>query len=548
MNDCDLCVVGSGAGGGPLAWAAARAGKSVVVLEKGPWLTEKDFAKDEIAQCRRRWAKPDERAEPHVVAFDADGDAWPTHETSWDFWNGSLVGGSSNLMAGYFHRLKPTDFRLRSEYGPIEGASVADWPIAYEDLEPYYAKVEAVVGVSGKVVPHPALEPRSTPDFPFPALVEHPAAGWLEEAAREEGLHPFPVPRAVLSAARGARRGCEYSGYCGSYGCTSGAKGSARAALLDDAVATGRCEIRPGCTASRVVTDATGRATHVEYFDPKGEKRTIRAGAVVIACQAIQSARLLLLSAGPKHPDGLGNGAGMVGKHLLFSAGGVGVGVLTRERFGDALMGPMPWINRALQDGYELTLGGRRLKGGTIDFLWRHPNPIRRALRAAWTKDGPLWGEAYKERLLTAFREERELLFEVFVDWLSTPGCRVTLDPSVKDRFGLPVARVHLASHPHDLKVGAPLMEMGKRVVKRLGAERIRGEVSWGPSTNLVAGGARFGRDPATSVLDADCRVHGAENVYVTDGSFMPTGGSVPYTWTIYANALRVADRMGLRT
>ena len=221
MNDCDVCVIGSGAGGGPIALTLAEAGYSVVVLEKGPWLTEKDFYKDEIACCRRNTYSRNLREEFHVVEEYDDKKGWiarPTYDSSWDFWNGNMVGGSSNLMSGFFHRLKPKDFRLLSEFGPIDGANIVDWPISYDELEPYYTNVEHEVGVSGRVVDHPNLEPRSVKDFPYSPTAEHPISFWFDEACQREGLHSIPVPRAILPHQANGRAGCQYSGYCGSYG------------------------------------------------------------------------------------------------------------------------------------------------------------------------------------------------------------------------------------------------------------------------------------------------------------------------------------------
>ncbi len=538
MKDFDVCVIGSGAGGAPVAQAMAAAGRSVVVLEKGPWLKDADFAKDEIAHCRRRTFLSDLRQEPHVVAFGG-GSSWPTYETGWDFWNGNMVGGATNLMSGYFHRMKPVDFRLRSAFGPVEGAEVVDWPIGYEDLEPWYAHVEQVVGVSGRVHPHAHADERSTPDFPLPPLLEHPAAAWLDAAAAKVGAQTFPVSRAILSRPMAGRRACEFSGYCGSYGCTSGAKGSARAALLDQAVASGRCEVRPHCMASRLASDARGRVTHVEYFDAQRRRRRVSAGTYVVACQPIESVRLLLNSTGPAHPRGLGNRDGQVGRFLLSTAGGSGSGTLDVQGFGPELMDPNPWINRACQDDYTLQDPPR--KGGTVDFLWRHPNPIRRAQSLAWGPDGPLWGWPYKERLKRAFGQDRDLTFEVFCDWLPVEACRVELDAEVRDKWDLPVARVTLEGHPQNIEIGKALAKRGVSILEALGARDVSSRTTWSPSTNLLAGGCRFGKDPASSALDPMCRMHHAPEVFVTDGSFAPTGGSVPYTWTIYANAFRVA-------
>ena len=268
--DYDVCIIGSGAGGGPVAYTLAKAGYDVVVLEKGPWFTESDLYKDELACCRRSVYTPELQHEQHVIE-EADGDggwvATPTSESGWDFWNGNLVGGSSNLMSGFFHRLKPADFRQLTEYGPIAGANRVDWPISYDELEPYYDQVEKVVGVSGRFKPHRNAEPRSSADFPFPPTAEHPVAGWIDRACKELGYHALQVPRAILSRPAFGRRACEYSGYCGSYGCSSGAKGSSRAALLDHAVATGRCEIRPHSKVHRTHSDAKGRITSAAYFD-----------------------------------------------------------------------------------------------------------------------------------------------------------------------------------------------------------------------------------------------------------------------------------------
>ena len=553
MNtDYDVVIVGSGAGAAPVAWMLARAGHDVLVLEKGPWLTEQDFCKDELACCRRSAYTPDLRDEQHVIE-EPDGDGWqatPTSESGWDFWNGNVVGGSSNFMSGYFYRLKPVDFRLRSEFGPIEGANVADWPITYSELEPWYTLVEQVVGISGRVVQHPFLEPRSTPDFPHPPLDENIVSRWIDDACERLGWQALPTPRAILSRPAHDRNSCSYSIYCGSYGCSTGAKSSARAALLDQAVTTGRCHIRPHARVTRLISDARGRVVSAEYADRDGNRQRVRGKIFVVACQAIETARLLLSSPGPKHPHGLGNNRGQVGRNLLFSAGGSGQGTfLYRDRTpeeAEALRRRGPFVNRGLQDGYVFEtprLG--RVKGGTIDFLFRHPNPVARANPLKRDDDGRLiWGSRLKRRLQQEFTQGRYLRYEVFCDWLPTDDCFVTLDPHVKDKWGMPVARVRVGYHPHDLRVGEVLSEKAKRVLREMGARDVYGGVSGSPPANLVAGGCRFGTDPAHAVLDPDCRVFDAPNLYVSDGSFMPTGGSVPYTWTIYANAFRVGQKI----
>ncbi len=556
MKDFDVCIIGSGAGAGPVALTLAEAGYTVVVLEKGPWFSEQDFYKDELACCRRSVYTPNLRDEQHVIE-DRDDDVWqatPTSESGWDFWNGNLVGGSSNLMSGFFHRLKPVDFYQLSEFGSIDGANRVDWPITYEDMAPYYDKVEQVVGVSGKFIPHKNIEPRSG-DFPFPPTSEHAVSSWIDTACDELGFHSLRVPRAILSKPQGKRRGCEYSGYCGSYGCSSGAKGGSRAALLDKAVATGNCEIRPHCKVTRLHSDSKGQISRVEYLDSRQEKtagvKSLDARLYVVACQAIETSRLLLCSTGEKFPDGLANNHAQVGRNLLFSAGGSGTGDFDFSDMSDSRLQQLrqvgPFVNRALDDWYTIDdkdFNSQRLKGGIVEFLFSHPNPISRASNLKWDGDNLHWGKPFKRKLEKWFTTDRTLRFEVFNDWLPTDDCFVSLDSRIKDRWGTPVAKVRIGYHPHDLEVGRYLSKKGEQVLKQMDAVRISSSVSGAPPANLVAGGCRFGEDPASSVLNADCQAHEVANLFVTDGSFMPTGGSVPYTWTIYANAFRVADKI----
>lgn len=549
----DVCVIGSGAGAGPVIYELSKAGYKVVVLEKGPWFKTEDFTKDEMVATRRSVYTPDLKNERHVLVEKNSEGEWikrSTYESGNDFWNGNCVGGSSNFMSAYFHRLKPVDFRLLSEFGPIEGANIVDWPISYEDMEPFYAKVEELVGVSGKVTPHKFLEPRSTPDFPYPPLAESNFSTRLDKAAKQLNFEIFPTPRGIISKTKGKRKSCFYSSYCGSYGCSSDAKGSSRVALIEDAIATGNCEVRPLAKVFHLETNGKGTIVKAHYHTAAGDNQFVEAKTFVVAAQAVETSRLLLMSKNPEFPNGLANNNGQVGKNLVFSGGGIGSGQLffdgLDEKEVEGLRQYGLFINRASQQWYEINdekLG--RVKGGTIDFVTEHANAVTKANKLKRDGDGKiLFGSELKTKIKSYFTEQRKLKYEIFVDWLPNENCRVELDPEVKDKWGDPVAQVWLGYHEHDLKIGKYLAEKAEKLFETAGLKNINTSVSGSVSANLQAGGCRFGHDPKTSVLDKNCKAHEVTNLYVTDGSFMPTGGSVTYTFTIYANAFRVAEEI----
>ncbi len=550
----DVCIVGSGAGAGPIIFELSKAGYSVLVLEKGPWLKTADFSKDEMTATRRDAYTPNLKDERHVVVTKNDDGNWireSTEDTGKDLWNGSCVGGSSNFMSAYFHRLKPNDFKLLSTYGPIKGANIADWPITYDELEPFYAKVEEVIGVSGKVVPHKHQEPRSTPDYPYPPLKSNIVADWFVEGGKKEGFNIVPAARGIISEPKGKRKACYHSNYCGSYGCNSDAKASSRAALINLAVETGNCEIRPNAKVFKLDTDGNKTVNKAYYYDDENETVAVSANLFVVAAQAVETARLLLMSKTADFPNGLANNTDQVGKNLLFAGGGGGSGYIQldaltaeeRKQFDT----PLTFVNRALLDFYEIddaTFNATKLKGGTIDFLIEHSNPMPKAFRSKYQNGTLLYGSKLKENLSHYFTKQKRVRYEVFCDWLPNDYSKIDLDPKVTDKWGDPVGRVFMGSHNQNVKIGTYLAEKAERVLKNIGAKNCTSSITAYPPTNLMAGGCRFGADRKTSVLNENCRAHDVKNLYVTDGSFMPTGGSVPYTFTIYANAFRVAEKI----
>jgi choline dehydrogenase-like flavoprotein len=541
-DSVDVCIIGSGAGGAPVALELARAGFSVVLLEKGAWYTKDDFVHDEILNSRRNFFMPLPWDEPHLFRT---GTSEPFSRTN-EAWTANCVGGGTVHMSGFFYRLKPVDFRLRSELGAVPGANVADWPISYRELSPYYDRAEQALGVSGNAVPHPFLEPR-TRNYPLPPLAEHPVALEIDRAAKQLGWHAIPTARAIATAPYQGRAACVYCTLCGSYGCEHDAKSSTLAALIPAAMATGKVQLKPHSMATEITVDAQGRAKSVLYLDEKGATQEQPAKVVVVAATAVESARLLLNSKSNRFPKGLANGQGLVGKNLLFSSFGQSRATFRVSKQKAAmpwLESPLPFVNRSVQDFYlmpDARFGFQ--KGGTLGFMWTHPNPIFASVGLAKKGEAGVFGKALKDRLRD-YRDSRILEFEIYGEFLSNPDTQVTVDGNVKDRHGLPVAAITVKRHPLDLVMTKFLVERGEEVLASLEPDHLDRVGVAGQTTILQGGTCRFGKDPATSVLDPDCRSHEVKNLYVTDGSFMPTSGGVPITLTIVANAFRVADRM----
>ena len=548
----DVCIIGSGAGAGPVASELAKAGYKVVVLEKGPWIKTKDFAKDEMVAARREKYIPNLKDEQHVIVSQNKEGEWvskTTYNTGNDFWNGNVVGGSSNFMTGFFHRMKPNDFKLKSTYGEYEGANVEDWPISYEELEPYYTKAETEVGISGEVKQHSALEPRSTENFPYPKLEENIISSWIDKAAEKTGIEVFPAPRAIISEPKEDRKSCYYSGFCNTYGCYSDAKGSSRAALLKKGAKTGNLTIIPKAKVYHLTTNGEGKVVQAKYYNENNEKLAIEAKIFVVACQAVETSRLLLMSKNEEFPNGLANNNNQVGKNLMFSGGGVGSGTFYYSDLEDEeaklLSQKGYFVNRASQAFYEINdekLG--KIKGGTVDFLFEHPDMVAKANKAKWSGDKLLFGAALKRKVKQRLTGRRKLLFEIFCDWMPNDNCKVELDEKVTDKWGDPVAKIWTGHHQQDLIAGEYIGARISKILEEMGAYHVGYNISGYPSSNLMIGSCRFGNDPRTSVLDKNCKAHEVENLYVTDSSFMPTGGSVTPTWTIYANSFRVADKI----
>ncbi len=545
LPEVDVCVIGSGAGGAPVALTLARAGFKVVVLEKGAHYKKEDFVHDEILNSRRNFFMPLPWDEPHLVRAGAGTPYKRTNEA----WTANCVGGGTVHMSAYFYRLKPVDFRLKSELGKVPGANVADWPIRYEDLAPFYDQAEEELGVSGDAVAHPFAEPRKKP-YPLPPLQAHPICEEIDKACQGLGYHAIPTARGIISRAYKGRAACAYCALCGSYGCEHDAKSGTNASLIPAAIATGKVEVRARSMARSIEVDKNGRAKSVVYLDAKGETQEQPAKVIVVSATAVESARLLLNSQSAKHPKGLANGSGLVGRNLVFSSFGEARAtfrVAQRKAQWPWLSDPAPFVQRSLQDFYvmpDARFGFR--KGGTLGFMFTHPNPIFAAVGMAGSGKNGVFGKALKDRL-RAYRDSKILQFEVYGEFLPTDGTYVSVEPTVKDKFGIPVAAITLSRHPVDLKMTKFLVERGEEVLAAMKPDAMERVGIAGETTILQGGTCRFGTDPSMSVLDKNCRAHEVDNLYVVDGSFMPSSGGVPVTLTIVANAFRVGQALALR-
>jgi choline dehydrogenase-like flavoprotein len=492
MSDADAVVVGSGAGGGAIALALTRAGMRVVCLERGRHYREPDFIHDELAICRRSFFTPDALRDPHVVVRP-NGSA----ERSADGWIACCVGGGTVHMSGYFFRMTAQELR--------------DWPLSPGELTPHYEEVEKILGISGE-------------GQPLAPLLAHPAAALVEGACRKAGLRAFPIPRAIISADYDGRRACQYCGFCGSYGCEVGAKSSSLVTFLAKAAATGRLELRAQAKATRITTNGNGRADGVEWIDAGGALHKTQARVVVVACSAIETARLLLSSK-------VGNASGLIGKNLMFATVAAGWARFDRgaPHFPDGAE-QLPFIDRTVQ-----------LDGGTIIFNRPHFNPIFQAERLAARNDGPpLYGMALKKRMREFFLETQTIEWETISSFQPHDRCTVDLDPDVKDPHGLPVARFRPEVHPASLEASDRLAARARSILASEKPRSSGDHVDDRTYLFLQAGTARMGRDPHRSVVEPSGQSHQVKNLYIADASSFPSIGGAPFTLTIMANALRI--------
>jgi choline dehydrogenase-like flavoprotein len=532
-DQVDFAIVGSGSAGGVIARELSRAGLSVVLFEQGPRLWPSDLKHDELKYWFLGGMTNDAGVNPQTFRSDPGGEA-QLQLVRPPLWYARTVGGGSMHYTANYWRFHEIDFIERSALGAIPGTGFDDWPVTYAELEPYYTKVDWEIGVSGLAGASPFEPPRSKP-YPMPPLPVKSSGVLFERGARKLGWHPFPAPMAINSQPYGGRPACVHCGFCHGFACEVLAKSSTLTTMIPQAEATGRCEVRPESYVVRVETDRTGRTTGVAYFDRERRQRFQKSRAVVLCANGAETPRLLLMSANGKFPHGLANSSGVVGKYLMFNYNSRAVGVFEHELNEYKSV----QVTRILHDFYASDPKRGFYGGGGLDARMG-PQPILWAQRTAM--EGPRWGKQYKARL----REfPRNMHVACHTTSLPVDSNSVTLDPHVKDAWGMPAIRATYKDHPDDLATARFLQDRGVEIMEAAGALRVtRSPIAEQRFSMHVLGTCRMGNDPAKSVVDRFHRSHDIPNLFICDGSSFVTSGRGQPTMTIQALAFRAGEHI----
>jgi choline dehydrogenase-like flavoprotein len=499
----DVVIVGAGACGSVVAKELAEHGFSVVVLEAGKRFgLPDDLPNTEANAGKIMWTEPRVYTGKDAIVPKA----------------GVGIGGGTLVWLGVAPRFHPADFKTYS----TEGVGV-DWPISYEDLRPYYAKVEKEFGIAGECGPFPP-EPYELPMPPHP-MNWH--AQVLARGARKLGANPFAPPIGINSVGYDGRPACVYCGWCGS-GCSTGAKATASGTYLRAAESAG-ARVIGGAFAHEVNYDSqSGRATGVTYLDSNRNEQQVNARLVVLAGHALETPRLLLLSANPTFGNGLANSSGMVGRNFMSHP--------TWQVFGtfdepiNAFKG-MQMGHVMVQDYYKPNRNNGYARGYVlISYMM---TPITYANLC-----GSFYGAEFKQFL---HDYGHTAAWWAHAEGLPSENNTVTLDPEVKDARGLPVARVTYEWGENDLKLAAAARDKAAEMMEASGARKVRIGLNYGAH---AMGSCRMGDDPKTSVVNQFCQSHDVKNLFICDTSVFVTGAGVNPTLTAMAIASRAAENM----
>ncbi|MGI8602233.1 MAG: GMC family oxidoreductase [Verrucomicrobiales bacterium] len=496
----DVVVVGAGACGGLVAKELTERGFSVLVLEAGRRFDAAgELRNSEANSTKIIWSEPRVYAGTHPIIPKA----------------GVGVGGGTLAWLGVMPRFHPADFRTQSAQGVG-----ADWPISYDDLKPWYRKVEQEFGVAGECGPF-APEPY---ELPMPPHRMNWHGQLLARGARKLGAHPFAPPIAINSVENQGRPACCYCGWCGS-GCPSGAKATAANTYLASAEALGAAVISEAFV-HRINYDAsTGRVSGVDYLDAENREHSVKARLVVLAAHAFETPRLLLLSSNATFPDGLANSSGSVGKFFMSHP--------TWQVFGrfpepvNAFKG-MQMGHVMVQDFYPAAAGQDYARGFIL--LSYMMTPLTYA-----NLSGAFYGAEFKQFLGDY---AYAAAWWAHAEGLPNEHNSVTLDRDVKDAHGLPVARLTFEWGDNDLKLAAAARDKAAEMMAASGAEKVRIGLNYGAH---AMGTCRMGNDPNDSVVNQFCQTHDIPNLFICDTSVFVTGSGLNPTLTAMAIASRAA-------
>jgi len=528
----DVCIIGAGASGAVAAKVLTERGLRVVTLERGPWRTRASFGGDELANVNRYNLWPDPLLNPRT--YRASEAEEPRVELFCPV--PQMVGGGTVHWQGWLPRFTENDFRLRTIAGEVPGATLVDWPITYADLEPYYTKVEWAFGVSGQSGANAFESPRSK-GYPCPPMPTTRYARKFHDGCNALGYNSFPTPMAALSRPYNGRSATVLSAFAQQHGDPTGTVSSALSVFVPDALKTGRYDLRPDCYVHEIAVDAQGRAKGAVYQDATGDFTEQEADVFILACGAIESARLLLLSRSGHFPYGLANGSDLVGRNLTLHEYSAAIGVFDEPIHAWAGGG---YIAASSFQFYEHDdrrgfVGGSHIASAGVGI----PLPINWNL-----PDRPMWGTEAKRMDRDCY--DHSFAVGMVLHDMPQHTNRVELDERVTDAWGLPVARITLRPHPNDLVQGRWVIDHNAEILEAAGAkkiyriypDRITGNCSHQHGTT------RMGDDPATSVLDKWCRAHEVGNLFVVDGGPFPTATGANPTLSIMANAWRAADHI----
>ncbi len=542
MSGYDAIVIGSGAGGGIAACVLAESGFSVLLVERGEQLSYHDVGRDHLRN--QRLSAYGHNAGPGLgnprTARNAQGELVALSPWQGGYHaNAACVGSGTVVYGAQAWRFLPQDFKMASIYGVPPGSSLADWPIEYNDLEPYYTRAEWELGVCGddRANAHSAYRSKAYPMPPMRSTLQH---GVLKAGADRLGWNTSPVPLLINSQEYGGRPACAACQHCVGFACPVDAKNGTANTVIPRAIQTGRCELRSSTMAKRLVCDDDGQVIGVELASELyGEisTRVVYARKVILSCGAIESARLLLNSTSSQHPSGIGNRYDMVGRNLQGHYYPGAMGLMPHDVYDG--IGPGVVISTSrFNHGNKGIIGGGMIAN---EFIMTPITYWHRAL----PPEVPRWGQANKDWMRDNYR--RTIHITGPVQEIPSPSARVTVNREVRDKYGIPVAHLSGATHEETVRTSAFMWERCVEWLQASNAQHIWGEAprgAWLSGGQHQAGTCRMGDNPESSVTDRWGRVHHQSNLYILDSSIHVTNGGFNPVLTIMALAYRGAEKV----